>query len=147
MVFASNAIAFIGSAQFNSTFMRRFGAERVVRIAISCFASLVTLLFLLTVSGVDNVFVLWGLLFVSFGCLGFVIPSTAVLALEEHGAVAGTASALMGTLQLGTGAVIIALVSALYDGTSVSMVSAIFACALIALTLSFRTMKPRRIYP
>ncbi len=30
MIFASNAIAFIGSAQFNSVFMRRFGAERVV---------------------------------------------------------------------------------------------------------------------
>jgi MFS transporter, DHA1 family, multidrug resistance protein len=147
MIFASNAIAFIGSAQFNSTLMRRFGAERVVRIAISCFTIPVTLLFVLTVSGVDNAFVLWGLLFVSFGCLGFVIPSTAVLALEEHGPVAGTASALMGTLQLSTGAVIIVLVSAFYNGTSVSMVSAIFVCALVALTLSFRTMKPRRVYP
>jgi DHA1 family bicyclomycin/chloramphenicol resistance-like MFS transporter len=147
MIFASNAIAFIGSAQFNSTFMRRFGAERVVRIAISCFASLVTLLFLLTMLGVENALVLWGLLFVSFGCLGFVIPSTAVLALEEHGPIAGTASALLGTLQLGTGAVIIVLVSAFYNGTSVSMVSAIFFCALVALALSFRTMKPKRVYP
>jgi DHA1 family bicyclomycin/chloramphenicol resistance-like MFS transporter len=147
MIFASNAIAFIGSAQFNSTFMRRFGAERVVRFAISCFAVPVTVLFVLTLLGVDNAFVLWGLLFVSFGCLGFVIPSTAVLALEEHGPVAGTASALMGTLQLSTGAVVIALVSALYDGTSVSMVGAIFICACVALTLSFRTMKPKRVYP
>jgi MFS transporter, DHA1 family, multidrug resistance protein len=147
MIFASNAIAFIGSAQFNSTFMRRFGAERVVRFAISCFAVPVTVLFVLTLLGVDNAFVLWGLLFVSFGCLGFVIPSTAVLALEEHGPIAGTASALMGTLQLSTGAAVIALVSALYDGTSVSMVSAIFVCACVALTLSFRTMKPKRVYP
>lgn len=147
LVFASNAIAFIGSAQFNSTLMRRFGAERVVRTAVSCFAALVTLLFLLTVLGVDSAFILWGLLFVSFGCLGLVIPSTAVLALEEHGSVAGTASALMGTLQLGTGAAIIALVSALYNGTSLSMVSAIFFCALVALTLSLRTMKPKRVYP
>jgi DHA1 family bicyclomycin/chloramphenicol resistance-like MFS transporter len=147
MIFASNAIAFIGSAQFNSTLMRRFGAERVVRTAISCFAALVSLLFVLTMLGLDNPFALWGLLFVSFGCLGFVIPSTAVLALEEHGPVAGTASALMGTLQLSTGAVIIVLVSAFYNGTSVSMVSAIFVCALVALTLSFRTMKPRQVYP
>ena len=71
MVFASNAIAFIGSAQFNSIFMRRFGAERVVRTAISAFAMLVSLLFVLTVLGVDNAFVLWGLLFLSFGCLGY----------------------------------------------------------------------------
>ena len=147
MIFASNAIAFIGSAQFNSIFMRRFGAERVVRTAISGFAMLVSLLFVLTVLGVDNAFVLWGLLFLSFGCLGYVIPSTAVLALEEHGPIAGTASALMGTLQLGTGAAIIVLVSLSYNGTSVSMVSAIFVCALVALTLSFRIMKPKRDYP
>jgi len=147
MIFASNAIAFIGSAQFNSIFMRRFGAERVVRTAISAFAMLVSLLFVLTVLGVDNAFVLWGLLFLSFGCLGYVIPSTAVLALEEHGPIAGTASALMGTLQLGTGAIIIVLVSLSYNGTSLSMVSAIFVCALVALTLSFRIMKPKRDYP
>ena len=147
MIFASNAIAFIGSAQFNSIFMRRFGAERVVRTAISGFAMLVSLLFVLTVLGVDNAFVLWGLLFLSFGCLGYVIPSTAVLALEEHGPIAGTASALMGTLQLGTGAIIIVLVSLSYNGTSLSMVSAIFVCALVALTLSFRIMKPKRDYP
>ena len=147
MIFASNAIAFIGSAQFNSVFMRRFGADRVVRTAISAFAALVSLLFVLTIIGVDNAFTLWALLFLSFGCLGYVIPSTAVLALEEHGPIAGTASALMGTLQLGTGATIIVLVSLTYNGTSLSMVSAIFVCALVAFTLSFRVMKPKRDYP
>lgn len=136
LIFASNAVAFIGSAQFNSTLMRRFGAERVVRTAIIGFTMLTLLLFALTLGGVDNAFVLWGLIFVSFGCLGFVIPSTAVLALENHGPVAGTASALMGTLQLGTGALMIVLVSLFFDGTSLSMVSAIAFCGLCAFTLS-----------
>jgi MFS transporter, DHA1 family, multidrug resistance protein len=147
LVFASNAVAFIGSAQFNSTFMRRFGAERVVRTALTGFAALTSLLFGLTAAGVDNAFILWGLLFVSFGCLGFVIPSTAVLALENHGPVAGTASALMGTLQLSTGAVMIVLVSAFFDGTSLSMVSAIMACGLMAFALSRRTLRPAQVYP
>jgi DHA1 family bicyclomycin/chloramphenicol resistance-like MFS transporter len=147
LVFASNAIAFIGSAQFNSVFMHRFGAERVVRTAIAAFAGLTSLLFILTVVRVENAYVLWGLLFLSFGCLGYVIPSTAVLALEEHGPTAGTASALMGTLQLSTGAVMIVLVSAFYNGTSLSMVSAILACGLVAFALSRRTLKPRRVYP
>jgi MFS transporter, DHA1 family, multidrug resistance protein len=66
MVFASNAIAFIGSAQFNSTLMRRFGAERMVRTALIIFAALVTLLFVLTFAGIDNAYLLWGLLFTSF---------------------------------------------------------------------------------
>jgi MFS transporter, DHA1 family, multidrug resistance protein len=147
VVFASNAIAFIGSAQFNSVFMRRFGAERVVRTAITVFAILTSLLFGLTLAGLENVFVLWGLIFLSFGSLGFVIPSTAVLALENHGPVAGTASALMGTLQLSTGALMIVIVSVLYDGTSLSMVGAIMACGLIAFALSMRTLRPRQIYP
>jgi DHA1 family bicyclomycin/chloramphenicol resistance-like MFS transporter len=147
MVFASNAIAFIGSAQFNSFFMRRFGAERVVRTAITGFAILTSVLFVVTLAGADNAYLLWGLLFLSFGCLGYVIPSTAVLALEEHGPVAGTASALMGTLQLSTGAVMIVLVSAFYNGTSLSMVSAIVFCGIMAFTLSMRTMRPKRTYP
>ena len=44
--------------------------------------------------------VLMTMLFVAFACLGLVIPSTTVLALEEHGPIAGMASALSGTLQL-----------------------------------------------
>jgi DHA1 family bicyclomycin/chloramphenicol resistance-like MFS transporter len=147
MIFASNAIAFIGSAQFNAFFMRRFGAERVVRTALIAFAALTTLLLLLTLAGVDNALVLWGMLFVSFACLGFVIPSTAVLALENHGPIAGTASALMGTLQLTTGAVMIVLVSTLYNGTSLSMVGAIAFCGWVTFALSRRTLKARRAYP
>ncbi len=147
MVFASNAIAFIGSAQFNSTLMRRFGAERMVRTALIIFAALVTLLFVLTLAGIDNAYLLWGLLFTSFACLGFVIPSTAVLALENHGPIAGTASALMGTLQLSTGAVMIVLVSALYDGTPLSMVGCIALCSWVALALSRLALKPRPVYP
>ena len=61
--------------------------------------------------------------------------------------VAGTASALMGTLQLSTGALMIVIVSAFFDGTSLSMVGAIMACGLIAFALSMRTLRPRQIYP
>jgi DHA1 family bicyclomycin/chloramphenicol resistance-like MFS transporter len=147
LVFASNAMAFIGAAQFNSVFMRRFGAERVVRTAIMGFAILTTLLFILTLAGVDNAVVLWGLLFISFGCLGLVIPSTTVLALENHGPVAGTASSLMGTLQLSTGALMIVLVSAFFDGTALAMVAAIAACGIAAFGLSRLTLKPQPSYP
>ncbi|MGO4570406.1 multidrug effflux MFS transporter [Microvirga sp. 2TAF3] len=147
LVFASNAIAFIGGAQFNSMLMRRFGAERVVRTAISVFAALTTLLFVLTLAGIDSAFVLWGLLFMSFGCLGLVIPSTAVLALETHGPIAGTASALMGTLQLCSGAIVIMLVSAFFDGSSLSMVAAIAVCGWSAFTLSWTVLKRAKPYP
>ncbi len=70
-----------------------------------------------------------------------------MLALEEHGPIAGTASALMGTLQLGTGAAIIVLVSLSYNGTSAVDGQRHLRLRLVALTLSFRIMKPKRIIP
>ena len=63
-------------------------------------------LFALTMAGVDRLAVLSGLLFIGYGFLGLVIPTSSVLALEEHGTIAGTASALMGTLQFMTGAIV-----------------------------------------
>ncbi|MGO4706236.1 multidrug effflux MFS transporter [Microvirga sp. 2MCAF38] len=146
LVFASNAIAFIGGAQFNSTLMRRFGAPRVVLTAISIFACLTFLLLVVTLSGVDHAVVLWAMLFMSFGCLGLVIPSTAVLALESHGPIAGTASALMGTLQLATGALVIVLVSAFFNGTALSMVVAIASCGLTACALSWNVLRRPRVF-
>lgn len=146
LVFASNAIAFIGGAQFNATLMRRFGAPRVVLTAISTFAVLTTSLFLITMAGVDSAVVLWGMLFMAFGCLGLIIPSTAVLALETHGPIAGTAAALMGTLQLATGATVIVLVSAFFNGTAVSMVVAIATCGLVACSLSWKVLRRPRVY-
>jgi MFS transporter, DHA1 family, multidrug resistance protein len=53
----------------------------------------------------------------------------------------------MGTLQLSTGAVMIVLVSALYDGTPLSMVGCIALCSWVALALSRLALKPRPVYP
>jgi DHA1 family bicyclomycin/chloramphenicol resistance-like MFS transporter len=67
-----------------------------------------------------------------------------VLALEEHGPIAGLASALGGTLQLLTGGVMIVIVSLFYDGTARPMVATIALCAIGALALSIATLGLRR---
>ncbi|WP_210411706.1 hypothetical protein [Rhodoferax sediminis] len=48
-------------------------------------------------AGVQRLDVMLTMLFVGYGFLGLVVPTTTVLALEKHGAIAGTASTLMGT--------------------------------------------------
>jgi len=85
-----------------------------------------------------------GILFVSNAALGLVVPATMVLALEEHGPIAGTASALGGTLHMVTGAVAIVLVSQVFDGTALPMVAAIALCATGAFVVSVVTLRPRR---
>jgi DHA1 family bicyclomycin/chloramphenicol resistance-like MFS transporter len=72
-----------------------------------------------------------------------------VLALEEHGAIAGIASALGGTLQMVTGGIMIVIVSAVSDGGGTPVVTTIALCAIGALLLSVATMagaNPRRIW-
>jgi DHA1 family bicyclomycin/chloramphenicol resistance-like MFS transporter len=141
--FSVNAIAFIGMAQLTGRFGRRFGLTRVVNAALAFYLAMMLLLLTLMLSGVDNVFVLAGFLFISFGAMGLVIPSTAALALDDYGATAGTASALMGTLQLVVAALVIAAVGAFSSNDPLPMVVAMVACAAIAFTLGRLTLVRR----
>ena len=146
-VFSINAISFIGMAQLTGRFGRRFGLPRVVNGAVASYLTTTTALLALTLAGVDSVFVLAGLLFVSFGAMGLVIPSTAALALENYGSTAGTASALMGTLQLVAGAVVIGVVSTFTTGSPLPMVLAMVVCALIAFLLGRVTLMRAALLP
>jgi DHA1 family bicyclomycin/chloramphenicol resistance-like MFS transporter len=62
--------------------------------------------------------------------IGAVMPLTVALGMGPHGAVAGSASALMGTLQFAIGAVAGALLGALQDGTAVPMAAVIAGCGM-----------------
>jgi DHA1 family bicyclomycin/chloramphenicol resistance-like MFS transporter len=135
-----NAAAFIGMTQLTGRLARRFGLQRTANTALAFFlAAMVTLLFL-TLLGVDNVVVLVACLFFGFGAMGLVIPTTAVLALEKYGATAGTASALMGTLQLVLGAIVIGVVGAFTTGQVLPMAAGMSGCALAAFVLGRFTL-------
>ncbi len=136
IAFAINAISFIGSAQSTSLLARRFGLKRVVRGSVSLFLLATGILFGATLLGLDNIHALILMLFMSFGVMGPVGPATAVLALESHGARAGSASALLGTLQLIVGMTVVTITGAVSNGTVLPLVSAIFGCAIAAFLIS-----------
>jgi DHA1 family bicyclomycin/chloramphenicol resistance-like MFS transporter len=108
----------------------------VLRVGVGGFAAAMGVLFVLTLGAVDRLAVMTGLLFVGYGFLGLVIPTTTVLALEQHGELAGTASALMATLESLTGIIVIAIVGAFLDGTPRPMTGGIAVCALAAFALT-----------
>jgi DHA1 family bicyclomycin/chloramphenicol resistance-like MFS transporter len=145
VTFAVNAVGFIGSSQFAAKLGTRFGMAGVVRAAVSLYALFASILFAVTALGVDSLAVLIALLFAAFACLGLVVPSTMVLSLEEHGPIAGMASALGGTLQMVTGGIMIVIVSLFFDGTAFPMVTTIALCALGALALSLATLRRREL--
>lgn len=144
VVFASNAISFIGASQLTGRLGRRLGLQTLVRRAVLGFAGAMVLSVLLNLAGVDRLDLLVALLFIGFGFLGLVMPSTAVLALDRHGAIAGTASALMGALQFLIGAMMMVLVGWFVDGSSRPMVAGIGLCATLVLLLTRFTLGPLR---
>ena len=145
LAFSVNAIGFIGASQFAAALGGRHGMARVVATAVSFYTFFALILFAVTAVGFDSLALLMGLLFATFACLGLVIPSTMVLALEEHGPIAGMASALGGALQMITGGLMIVIVSLFYNGTSLPMVATIAACAIGALIASLITLGGRQL--
>jgi DHA1 family bicyclomycin/chloramphenicol resistance-like MFS transporter len=142
--FSVNAFGFIAASQFAATLGIRFGTARVVMAATAIYASFILMLFGLMATGVDSLPVMVVFLFLGFTFLGLVIPSTMVLALEDHGPIAGIAASLAGTLQMVTGGAVIAIASAFFDGTALPMVTIIAISACCALVLSLVTLWQRR---
>ena len=104
IAFGVNAASFIGVSQLTGRLVDRFGLNAVVKVAVVGYAVVMVSLLAVNLFGVDRLDVLIGMMLIGFGFLGLVVPTTAVLALDAHGSIAGTASALMGTLQFVTGA-------------------------------------------
>jgi len=134
--FASNAAAFIGAAQFNHWLNLRFGLQTVIRVAVAGFAVVISSLLIVMLLGVDRLAVMSAFLFVGYCFLGLIVPNATVLALERHGPIAGTASALLGTLQMTVGTGVMAIAGIFANGKPLPMIGGIAICALTALSLS-----------
>ncbi|MGE0096055.1 MAG: multidrug effflux MFS transporter [Alphaproteobacteria bacterium] len=143
LAFSVNAVGFIGASQLTAKLGGRFGMGKLVIGAAFLHTLFALVLFAATMAGIDSLAVLIALLFCAFACLGLVIPSTMVLALDNHGPIAGMASALGGTLQMMVGGLMIAVISQFFDGTALPMVTAIALCGAGALMLSLVTLRPR----
>lgn len=143
LFFSMNAVAFFAMSQLTGTLTERFGLRRVVRVAVAAYATIMVAMLAVMASGLQSLWVMSTFLFFGYGFLGLVIPTTSVLAMEEHGEIAGTASALMGTLHFATGAVAMAVAGVFFDGTPLPMVIGIAACAVIALGFTQATLGSR----
>jgi DHA1 family bicyclomycin/chloramphenicol resistance-like MFS transporter len=141
VAFSMNAIGFIGASQFAAHLGSRYGMARMVLTAVSIYAAFLLVLLALTLTGVDKLWVLMALLFFAFASMGVVIPTVMVLALDDHGPIAGMASALGGTLQMLTGGAMIAVVGFFFNGTPLPMVLAMALCAVGAFLLSVITLR------
>ncbi|MBU2484572.1 MAG: Bcr/CflA family efflux MFS transporter, partial [Alphaproteobacteria bacterium] len=147
LAFAANAAGFFAASQAAASLGERFGAERVVNWAVTGFMGFSLLLVALVWLGIDQFALLVGLLICANACLGLVIPTAMVMALDDHGDIAGLASSLGGMLQMLAGGVMTMLVGPFFNGTPLPMVAAIAISAVLAFaamrfTAAARTRRP-----
>lgn len=143
LAFAVNAIGFFGASQVAGPLGMRHGAPKVMAWASVGFAAFTVALFALALAGVVNLWICIAGLFLANACLGLIIPTAMVMALDEHGDIAGLASSLGGTLQMLAGGLMIVAVGPFFDGTAVPMLGAIALCGVLVLVLS-RVVRSRQ---
>jgi len=118
MMFGTNAGAFILFSQINGALVHRIGGARLLQAGTVLFAFAGALTTITSWTGWGGT---WGIavpMTSMVGATGLIMPNTAVGALAKHPMQAGSASALMGTLQYGMGALSGAIVSTAADGSA-----------------------------
>ena len=89
----------------------------------------------------------WAALFLSFACLGVVMPTTMVLALDPHPDLAGLASSLGGAIQMLTAAAIGSIAGLFFDGTPGPMLAGIAVCGALTWGAAFLTLPRLSLRP
>jgi DHA1 family bicyclomycin/chloramphenicol resistance-like MFS transporter len=117
-LFGCCAFGLIVASQVNPRLLPRFGANFLMRAAVRTAFCATIVLCVVAVTGWGGWLATAAPIAVVVTSQGFTGPNTTVGALSRHGANAGSASALMGTLQFCLGAVSGVLVGVLDDGTA-----------------------------
>jgi MFS transporter, DHA1 family, multidrug resistance protein len=133
-VFGMNALGLITASQINRVLLRkRTSAEIILR------ASTLQFIFglLLAMSTRMHLIGFAGTFLFIFGFMmmqGFVFPNASALAIEPFTRNAGSAAALLGGLQMTSGAIASALVSYLHNNTALPMTGVMAICGLVSFS-------------
>ncbi|SFD90876.1 multidrug effflux MFS transporter [Flavobacterium phragmitis] len=103
-IFALMSVSFIGSSQLNSILLKRFSSEQMIFGALISQSVISVVFLILALNDLLGLYETIGMLFLFLACLGISNPNTAGLTLAPFAKNTGSASALMGAIQLGLGA-------------------------------------------
>jgi MFS transporter, DHA1 family, multidrug resistance protein len=139
LVFGFNAMGLIAASQISRWLLGRYTPWQVLAGAflINVIAGLA--LAVVGATGWGGLAGIIALLFVSLAAAGIILPNIAALAMAPFGKEAGSASALLGTVQFTLGGAAGALVGVFHNGTAAPMTAGVAGCA-VAGWIVLRTM-------
>lgn len=134
-IFALIAMGLIGASQINSVLLKNYTSEQIIKVALACQSTIGLILVILTLLGWSDLFITIFLIFLFLCCQGFTFPNASALSMAPFGHNAGSASAMMGAVQMCIGACTSALVSVFQNRTAVPMAAVMACCAIGAFTM------------
>jgi DHA1 family bicyclomycin/chloramphenicol resistance-like MFS transporter len=143
--FGANALGFIVAAQLNVRLVRRFESDGVIGTVLLIQMIDGLLLLAGTWTGWIGLYGTAFFIFVYVASVGCLFPNTTALAMAPHGDKAGSASALIGTLQFTLAAISASAVGALNTGTALPMATVIAICGGSACLFYRSLVRPRAL--
>lgn len=134
-IFALIAAGLITSSQLNNLLLRRYSSEQLMKIILILQTIIGIGLVTGTVFGVLGLTGTIFLIFLFLSCQGFSFPNSAALSMAPFTKEAGSASALMGAIQMGLGAFAAAMVGFLNAKDAVPMTAVMAICTITGLII------------
>ena len=134
-IFAFMSLSFISASQLNSILLRKFKSEQMILGALISQSFIVILFLILSINNFLGLYGTIVMLFLFLACLGISNPNTAGLTLAPFARNTGSASALMGAIQLGLGALVSFAVGIFVNNSAVPMVFIMTVTTLTALVI------------
>jgi MFS transporter, DHA1 family, multidrug resistance protein len=134
-IFGLIAAGLITCSQLNNVLLKKYSSAQIIKTVLLAQTVIGLLLFIGSAFAWLNLYSTILLIFLFLSCQGFSFPNSAALSLAPFTKEAGSASALMGALQMGFGAVASALVGVINNGTTLPMTAVMAGCALLGLII------------
>jgi DHA1 family bicyclomycin/chloramphenicol resistance-like MFS transporter len=134
-IFAIIAMGLIIASQVNTFLLRKYSSEQIIKVTLFCQCLAGIALVVGTWFHLLGLYSTIVLILIFLSTQGFAFPNSAALSLAPFTRNAGTASALMGAVQLGIGAIATALVSLLNNNTAMPMVAVMCTCAILSFVI------------
>lgn len=139
--FAMIAGAMSAASLLNSRIVLKLGTRLVSHSALLGFIVLAAAATLATWSGHMSVWLFLGLLSLNMGAFGLCGANFSAMAMEEMGAIAGTASSVQGAVGILSGAIVGGSIGQLYDGSTLPLTLGFLVSGCLALLCVLMTEK------
>lgn len=142
-LFAVNIVGLMAVSMMNRRLVHRYPLETLLKCAASVAALAALLLALATGTGLGGIGLIIAAVFVFFSMNGIIAATSTAAALDAAPEMAGSASALVGALQYGSGIISSLFLALFSDGTPWTMgwIIALFTLASAVMALTTRITK------